>query len=276
MKQKDYNPIKYPKGTSAKDRRFVRRLITDVRKKIDGFDVVVIACSGGIDSTVLAHAISQGWGINPFVDYLNLETNSNKFSTIAAYVNHKLRSEEELNKEIDFIKSNVGSWMTEESLVVDGDFDTSHGNIQDSARTIRYQLLNLACRKLSGITLPLVKAKVSKRIALLTAHNANDEVETRLFKYLTGRSDTGILPKYELIIERLRFGAVIRPLLHFTRKDIERYAEVFNLTWCEDSSNCTDKYTRNKIRHHLIPWIEENINPSVVETLSSYAIYTDS
>jgi tRNA(Ile)-lysidine synthase len=52
-----------------------------------------------------------------------------------------------------------------------------------------------------------------------------------------------------------------------TRESIERYAKIWNLSWSEDSSNCKDKYTRNRIRNELIPWIKENVNAGIVKTL---------
>jgi tRNA(Ile)-lysidine synthase len=86
---------------------------------------------------------------------------------------------------------------------------------------------------------------------ILTAHHANDNIETILMNFFKGTGLTGlrgILPKQ---------GNIIRPLLFATKETIKQFAEENKLTWVEDSSNAQDKYTRNFIRHQLMPVITE-------------------
>lgn len=255
MKRTDHKRIEYPEGTSASDRQFCRRLIKEVRKGIDCHNAVMVACSGGIDSTVLAHAVNQGLRLNP---YTWVDGRESSIVTRAAYVNHHIRSDEETHKEEEFVTKVIGKWMrpSETGGIVLHSPVTKGAGLQERAREARYGALEAYC---DGWR---VKSKLC--VALMTAHNANDKAETELFNFITGRTSAkGILQ----IIEK-DWGDIIKPLLNFTRADIERYAKCFNLTWCEDASNATDDYTRNKIRHHLIPWIEENVNQSVVKTLA--------
>jgi tRNA(Ile)-lysidine synthase len=86
---------------------------------------------------------------------------------------------------------------------------------------------------------------------IATAHHLNDSVETVFYNFTKGcgiRGLHGILPKIEKII---------RPLLFATKEEIENFAKKEGITWREDASNATDKYARNKIRHHVIPILKE-------------------
>lgn len=86
---------------------------------------------------------------------------------------------------------------------------------------------------------------------LLTAHHADDNLETFLINLSRGTGIdglTGIPSENE---------QVIRPLLHFSREQISEYAKINKISWREDSSNASDKYLRNKIRHDLIPILKE-------------------
>ncbi len=86
---------------------------------------------------------------------------------------------------------------------------------------------------------------------ILTAHHADDNLETFLINLVRGTGLdglTGIPAQNE---------NVIRPLLIFSRQEIEQYAKENNIDWREDSSNASDKYLRNKIRHHIVPILKE-------------------
>ena len=84
---------------------------------------------------------------------------------------------------------------------------------------------------------------------ILTAHHLNDNVETVLMNFFKGTGITGlrgILPKQ---------GNIVRPLLFASKEDIKQFAEENNISWVDDSSNADDKYTRNFIRHNIMPHI---------------------
>jgi tRNA(Ile)-lysidine synthase len=95
---------------------------------------------------------------------------------------------------------------------------------------------------------------------IATAHNLNDSIETLLFNLARGtgiRGLTGIQPAA---------GYIVRPLLFALRTEIEHFAAENEVVFCEDKSNAETKYTRNKIRHLVLPLLRE-INPSVEQTL---------
>ena len=94
---------------------------------------------------------------------------------------------------------------------------------------------------------------------IVVAHNQNDVAETVLFNLFRGsgaKGLTGIRPKN---------GNIVRPLLCFSRGEIESFLSENKLTFCIDKTNLTDDYTRNKIRNHIIPYVEENIVKGSVE-----------
>ena len=101
---------------------------------------------------------------------------------------------------------------------------------------------------------------------VLTAHHADDNLETFLINLVRGTGLdglTGIPAQNE---------NVIRPLLIFSRQEIEQYAKENNIDWREDSSNASDKYLRNKIRHNLIPILKE-LNTDFLSSFHKTQVY---
>ena len=101
---------------------------------------------------------------------------------------------------------------------------------------------------------------------VLTAHHADDNLETFLINLVRGTGLdglTGIPAQNE---------NVIRPLLIFSRQEIEQYAKVNNIDWREDSSNASDKYLRNKIRHNLVPILKE-LNTDFLSSFHKTQVY---
>ncbi len=94
---------------------------------------------------------------------------------------------------------------------------------------------------------------------LLTAHHADDNLETFLINFTRG---TGLEGLTGIPVQN---DKIIRPLLFLTRNEIESYAKENDIQWREDSSNASDKYVRNKIRHHLIPILKE-LNPNFMNS----------
>lgn len=86
---------------------------------------------------------------------------------------------------------------------------------------------------------------------VLTAHHLDDNVETFLINFIRGTGLEGLtgIPAQN--------GNIVRPLLPFSREEIENYAKANNIQWREDSSNATDKYFRNKLRHDIVPILKE-------------------
>ena len=101
---------------------------------------------------------------------------------------------------------------------------------------------------------------------VLTAHHADDNLETFLINLVRGTGLdglTGIPAQNE---------NVIRPLLLFSRQEIEQYAKEDNIDWREDSSNASDKYLRNKIRHNLVPILKE-LNTDFLSSFHKTQLY---
>jgi tRNA(Ile)-lysidine synthase len=101
--------------------------------------------------------------------------------------------------------------------------------------------------------------EILKADYILTAHHADDNIETFLINLSRG---TGLEGLTGIPVQNEK---VIRPLLSFSRQEIEEYAVANKIEWREDSSNASDKYLRNKIRHHLIPTLKE-LNPAFISS----------
>ncbi len=195
---------------------------------------VIVGCSGGLDSTVLSHAFVQ----SSILKY-------NQTNCTLVYVNHNLRTSHEIDLDINHVQQlgrSLGVNVMVSSVTV------QKGNVQAQAREARYGALIGIAHELNA--------------CVYLAHHANDVAETKLWQFLTGRVVTGINK------DHTRDGILFtRPILKFTKEDLEKYARIWSLSWQEDSSNGTNKYTRNRIRHDLIPWVESNVNPGVIRML---------
>ncbi len=231
MTRTDKAKLMWPKGITAKTRQLSRKIYAAIGKHVANKSCV-IGCSGGLDSTVLAHACRQ----------FRILSGSSVRDTLM-YVNHNLRPLE-VEKEAGFVcdlAESLGCDVCIKSVYL------SVGNTQAKARERRYAaLVDVACGR-----------------PILTAHHANDVAETKLWQFVTGRPAEGIKPVVEI-----GGGIVYRPLLVFLREELDDYAKAWKLEWKEDSSNKSLKYSRNKVRHELIPWVENNLNSGVVRMLA--------
>ena len=99
---------------------------------------------------------------------------------------------------------------------------------------------------------------------VLTAHHANDSLETFLINLSRGTGIAGLkgIPQQN--------KNILRPLLPFTRNQILEFAQAQNLIWREDSSNAETKYLRNKIRHQVVPELEK-LNPNFLTKFFKYS-----
>ncbi|MGB7784723.1 MAG: tRNA lysidine(34) synthetase TilS [Salinimicrobium sp.] len=194
---------------------------------------ILVAVSGGVDSVVLTHLCRQS----------NLD-----FSM--AHCNFHLRKEESDGDEL-FVTELADALEVEvfiESFETEAYAREKKISVQMAARELRYQWFE-SLKETLGFDY------------VLTAHHANDNLETVLINFVRGTGLdglTGIPPTN---------GYIIRPLLPFSREEIEDYARNTHLKWREDSSNASTKYLRNKIRHELIPKMQE-INPQLLESFS--------
>lgn len=195
-------------------------------------DTVICALSGGADSVALTFAF-----------YLLKEKLGIQLE--AAHFNHHLRGEES-DRDEAFVRAFCDQFDIPLHV---GSAEVKPGKkgLEAAAREARYTFL----RGLNG--------------KIATAHTADDNAETVLLHLIRGtglKGLGGITPVY---------GNVIRPMLSVTRQDVEAFLEEWCLRHIEDSSNGTDAYLRNRIRHHVMPLLKEE-NPRMGENLSQMAL----
>ena len=183
----------------------------------------LVACSGGVDSVVLAHLCAL-----------------NKMDFSIAHCNFQLRGSE----------SNMDAFFVEDLARKIGkkiyikDFDTisyinkNKVSLQMAARELRYRWFEELM-------------KINKIKTLVTAHQADDNLETFIINLSRGTGIKGLtgIP--------VKTSSISRPLLNFSRAQIMQFAEIKNLSWREDKSNLETKYLRNKIRYGVIPKLKE-------------------
>lgn len=193
--------------------------------------VILCALSGGGDSVALLH-------------YLK----TNGFQVAAAHFDHHLR--ENSGKDAQFAR-NFCRELGVPFYLGEGDVEALGGNREDAARRLRYRFLWETAKKLGAVR-------------LATAHTASDNLETMLMRLVRGtglRGLSGIQP---------RRGELVRPMLHTTRRGVEEYLATNGLAYVEDESNSDTRYTRNFLRHRVIPLLEE-LNPKLAEGSSRTA-----
>ncbi len=209
-------------------------------------DKLLLAVSGGVDSVVLCELCKQAG-----------------YHFTIAHCNFQLRSEESERDEV-FVKE-LGKKYDVEVLVKK--FDTQKFaeenklSIQVAARQLRYNWFDELLPKMkTGLNPEGPNEQQLTRNFLLTAHHANDNIETLLMNFFKGTGINGlhgILPKQ---------GNIIRPLLFAKKEEIASFALANNLNFVEDSSNASDKYTRNYFRNQLIPDLQK-VFPQVADNL---------
>ena len=198
---------------------------------------ILCAVSGGADSMCMLHM-------------LNALAQTGAIRIAAAHFNHGLRGAES-DRDADFVRSYCASNGIDFFL---GSGDVSaysrqrRLSVETAARELRYDFLRKTAEKIGA-----------DRIA--TAHTADDNAETVLFNLVRGsglRGLRGIPPVRENII---------RPVLCFTRGQVMEYIKEYGIPYVEDSTNFELVYSRNRLRHSVIPLLKE-FNPRFVETFS--------
>jgi tRNA(Ile)-lysidine synthase len=198
----------------------------------------ILAVSGGIDSTVMTDLFFNAG-----------------FDFAIAHCNFQLRNDESERDEV-FVKS-LSEKYNKEVFVKRFETEKYAGekkiSVQEAARELRYdwfeQVVN---RQTSNVDYTIHHSPFTIPY-ICTAHNADDNIETSLMFFLRGSGIHGLTGIKEFDKER----KIIRPLLFATRNEIVLYAKENNITWVEDSSNLTDKYTRNFLRNQVIPSLEK-------------------
>ncbi|MBR5152735.1 MAG: tRNA lysidine(34) synthetase TilS [Clostridia bacterium] len=205
-------------------------------------ETVLVAVSGGADSVCLLH------GLKTIGKEWNLQI-------VAAHLNHKIRGKE-AERDAEFVRKLCRAWRipcyqkTVDVPALALEMDVSE---ETAGRIARYQFFH-----------ELTEEKKINRIA--TAHNQDDQAETVLMRMIRGSGIEGLSG-----IRYVRADGVIRPLLDVSRTEIEGYLKENAIDFVTDSTNESDAYTRNKIRHGLLPMLKEEFNPNIVSALSAMA-----
>lgn len=201
-------------------------------------DRVIVGISGGADSVCLIHIL------NKLKDKYSL-------TLFGAHINHCIRGDA-ANKDQIFVENlckdlGIQCFSLKEKVE---DIAKERGISSEMAgREIRYEFFNSLKERLS-----------CNKVAL--AHNANDQAETILMRIIRGTGLEGLGG-----IKAVRDSFVIRPLIKTLREDIEAYLEENNFKSRLDKTNLENIYSRNKVRLELIPYLKDNFNQDIVNTL---------
>ena len=202
-------------------------------------DTVVIALSGGADSTALLHILYS------IKEQYNL-------TLLAAHLHHGIRGEE-ADRDERFCKILCEKYnlpLTIRRRDIPSLAKTQHIGEELCGREERYAFFG-----------EIADARCAK---IATAHHADDNAETLLLHLTRGsslRGAVGILPRRDRII---------RPLLCCTRDELEAYCAENSLEYVNDSTNADDTYSRNRLRHHVMPALRE-LNPSVAAAMLRFS-----
>lgn len=217
-----------------------KKIVDEYAPKVTSF---LLAVSGGIDSITMLDLFSRLRKERP-----NLRIG-------VATFNHKLRPQ--ADEEVEFVKSLSESMnfpFYTDSADVKSYSNLNKLSIEEAARTLRYSFLERTMRHY-GYELTV------------TAHNTNDLLETILMRLVKGTGPFG------LVGLRVLSDKYFRPLLFFSRQEVELYAKSRKLSYVVDMSNFDEHYERNYIRHSVVPLLKK-INPRLEKAALSLALST--
>lgn len=207
---------------------------------IENGEKVVLAVSGGPDSICMLDILK---------DIKNDEKIDMNFEIVVAHVNHMIRKEAEEDEK--YVKKYCGENQIEfysKSIDVQKMANNNKIGLEEAGRKARYDFFD-----------EILERTNAQKIAI--AHNKNDKVETVLMHILRGSGINGLKG-----IEPKR-GRYIRPLIECERNEIEEYCNEKNLQPRIDKTNFENEYTRNKVRNLLIPYIQKEFNPNLIQTI---------
>jgi tRNA(Ile)-lysidine synthase len=225
-------------------------------------DRVGVAVSGGIDSVALLRLLIElrhELGIVLSVVHFNHKLREAESEADQEFV-AKLASEHGLEFYSD--RGDVAQLAAEE-----------HSGVEAAARELRYGFFS----KLLGSDdsseaigpSPVLLNKIA------TAHTLDDQAETVLMRVIRGTGLRGLAGIYPRILveheEGDGHGEIVRPLLGVRRNELEQYLKALNQPWREDSTNADAKFTRNRLRSLVMPLLEREFNPTVVESFAELA-----
>lgn len=233
----------YQKNNKSRSTQLLQKTLQAIEKfqLVKPGATILAAVSGGPDSVCLLDLLVK----------LSPELN---VSVGVAHLNHGLRAAE-ADRDADFVRSLAGSYdlpFYHEKKDVRTAAKNKGLSLEEAGRMERYAFFN-----------NIAKSRGYNRIAL--AHNSDDNAELFLMNLLRGSGPAGLKG-----MARIR-GNIIRPLLDTKRDAIMLYLSDNGLSYREDASNTDPAFLRNKIRHELLPLLEEAYNPAIRENLNRMA-----
>lgn len=233
--------------------QLTQRFTAFIKKKklFSPTDLLLLAVSGGVDSVVLCELCKQAG-----------------YAFIIAHCNFQLRGDESRRDEQFVIRlaKNYGVTVLTRRFETEQYAQDKKVSIQVAARELRYAWFNSLVSEVDPATpadasdVHLLQAAGQRPDYILTAHHADDNIETMLMNFFKGTGITGMrgmLPKQ---------GLLIRPLLFARKATLQAFAGENNIAYVEDASNASDKYTRNFFRNQLMPSIQK-VFPAVEDNL---------
>lgn len=197
---------------------------------------IVLGISGGPDSVCL-------------LDIFDKLSKKYDFELHIVHVNYNLRGKDSKKDEL-FVKDLAKKYKI--AINVLSSRKKNKGNLENNLRKIRYDYFEKIRKKL-------------KFDIIAVAHNQDDQAETVLMRIIRGAGLNG------LSAMKAKNGKITRPLLSISRKEILDYLKKNKLKYRIDKSNTNTKFTRNAVRHKLIPFLEKNFNFSIKKTLSQWS-----
>jgi len=213
--------------------------IIEKENLINKGEKIIVSVSGGADSIALLHIL---YSVKNILD----------IKIIVAHFNHHLRGNDS-DTDANFVKK-LADNLNLKSFIIDLDVK-SHSlenkkGTEESARELRYLHLN-----------KIMQEERAHKIA--TAHTKDDKVETILMNILRGSGIKG------LVGLNYKSNFIIKPLISFKKDEILNYLSENNIAYRTDASNFENKFTRNKIRNLLIPFIKNNFNYNIENSLEN-------
>ena len=210
-------------------------------------DKIILAVSGGPDSCAM-------------LDVFSRLQKKYSLQLLIAHVNYGLRGKDS-DKDEQLVRKLGGKY----GIPIIALSTTPPSRLRDTSPEYRgggrNALSENALRDLRYAFFEKLRAE-NKFNSIAVAHNADDQVETYLMRFIRGAGLTG------LTAMKFKNGRIIRPLLAITRKEILDHLKKNKLTYRTDKTNLQNEYLRNKIRNRLLPYLEKNFNPSVRKTIS--------
>lgn len=217
------------------DRDISSRLAEGVAEALGARRRIVVALSGGLDSTALLHL-------------LRFAPPEEGFELAAAHFDHGMRVDSA--NDAAWVRGVCRAWGVP---LIEGAAEPGSLRSEADARDARYGFL-LSVRETTGADV------------VVTAHHAGDQAETVLFRAVRGSGLRGLSG-----IRRARGDGVVRPLLHATVDDLKSYAAGQRLRWRDDPSNLDTSLSRNAIRHTVLPDLVRSVAPGAVRSLAALA-----